>query len=216
MRHECGSRFFDWFLKEKAAKLKLSAIASVRERAGLGSPPCAFNTNASETVNFMLKSKVDYKKNAIPEFIQKMFDLLTNQEEELQCAVCGLGKWRFTPAFKYLEVTSATWFCMKADERRRYLENRVHGTYLIDAQEYTESATSIPAVDGPVADDSTQLPSSLMIGTEKTYHLSVNVESFSKSVSVPFLTLSGMLEIYFRTPPITSPCLQEVIHKQEW
>ena len=31
-----------------------------------------------------------------------------------------------------------------------------------------------------------------MIGTEKTYHLSVNVESFSKSVSVPFLTLSGI------------------------
>lgn len=72
-------------MNKKASLLKSSAISSVRERAGLGSPPTSFNTNACETVNFMLKSKVDYKKSDIPEFIEKMHDLIIDQQEELPC-----------------------------------------------------------------------------------------------------------------------------------
>jgi hypothetical protein len=184
-RHECGSKFFEWFVKEKAEKLKTSVIAYVRESAGLGSPPSKFNTNASETINFILKSKVDHKKQGIPDFIQKMYDLVINQQEELQRAVCGLGKWCFAPTFQFLQVPSDEWFCMKPEVRRRYVDNRVHGTYLADADITTVSQKS-PDVE--------EVNNSITTTTSKQQlnHLSVSVESFAKSVSVPLLTLSGI------------------------
>lgn len=35
----------------------------LREEAGLGSPPQPFTTNASESLNAMMKRKVDYKES---------------------------------------------------------------------------------------------------------------------------------------------------------
>lgn len=64
------------FEKEKPAsrpgfyEYKVDAIASgmlksMQEEAGLGVPPSIFTTNASESVNAMLKRKVLYKKNEL-------------------------------------------------------------------------------------------------------------------------------------------------------
>ena len=44
----------------------------VREKAGLGSPPSTFTTNASESINFVLKQKVDFKESEWPEFNEKV------------------------------------------------------------------------------------------------------------------------------------------------
>ena len=45
-----------------------SMIASVRSMAGLGSPPKSFTTNNNESLNHLLKQKVDYKQNEWPAF----------------------------------------------------------------------------------------------------------------------------------------------------
>lgn len=76
--------FYDWFVKEKASIFKTSVISSVRIAAGLGSPPAPFTTNVSETVNFILKSKVQYKKCELPQFIEKVESLVLEQQEEVQ------------------------------------------------------------------------------------------------------------------------------------
>jgi len=55
----CVARFHNWFLAHKAEDFKSSAIHPVREHCGLGIPPDTFTTNASETINSVLKSKVD-------------------------------------------------------------------------------------------------------------------------------------------------------------
>lgn len=54
-----GRQFHVWFVKYEAALLKDTMIRSVREAAGLGSPPDQLSTNASEAVNKILKIKVD-------------------------------------------------------------------------------------------------------------------------------------------------------------
>lgn len=43
--------FFDWFVHNKSSPIVTTMLKSVREEAGLGSPPESFTTNASETVN---------------------------------------------------------------------------------------------------------------------------------------------------------------------
>ena len=52
--------------------IKKFMLRSIREQSGLGSPPEAFYTNASESVNSIIKSKVQYKRNELPELIIKL------------------------------------------------------------------------------------------------------------------------------------------------
>ena len=57
------AKFVDWFFFVcKSHILKSSMLKSVREKCGLGSPPVNFTTNTSESINAMLKRKVDYKR----------------------------------------------------------------------------------------------------------------------------------------------------------
>ena len=57
--------------KYKADVLKCSAIRPVCEEAGLGNPPEMFTTNASESLNAVIKSKVDYQKNELTNLLRK-------------------------------------------------------------------------------------------------------------------------------------------------
>ena len=62
-------------------------LRMTREKAGLGSPPQQFTTNPKESVNAILKSKVDYKRSDLPVFIQKMQQLAEDQGQELELAI---------------------------------------------------------------------------------------------------------------------------------
>ena len=55
--------FVEWFLQYKSSIVKEGLLQCNRQRAGLGDPPPAFTTNASESINALLKNKMDYKKN---------------------------------------------------------------------------------------------------------------------------------------------------------
>ena len=63
-----------------------------RKRAGLGDPPSQFTTNASESVNALLKIKLDYKKHELTVFLDKLKEVINEQERELQRAVIDRGK----------------------------------------------------------------------------------------------------------------------------
>ena len=92
--NDLGNTFHEGFVREKATVFITSAIRPVREAAGLGMPPIQFTTNDSETVNFVWKSNVGYKKNKLPRFIEKMQSLINEQQEELERTVYGHGKWK--------------------------------------------------------------------------------------------------------------------------
>ena len=46
-------------------------LPTVREKAGLGSPPTPYYTNEVESKNKVLK-EVQYKSSQLPEFVEKM------------------------------------------------------------------------------------------------------------------------------------------------
>ena len=53
-----GPFFFQWFKTHKAMEVKESMLRSLREKAGLGSPPSPFYTNICECLNSILHEKV--------------------------------------------------------------------------------------------------------------------------------------------------------------
>ena len=61
--------FYDWFVSEKSSTVRNNMIQSVRKEAQLGDPPEKFYTNASESINNVLKLKVDRKPQTLMDFV---------------------------------------------------------------------------------------------------------------------------------------------------
>ena len=70
-------------------------LRPVRIRAGLGNPPSSFTTNASESINALLKNQVEYKKSDVPIFLEKLRDAIDEQQREVERAIVNNGKYRF-------------------------------------------------------------------------------------------------------------------------
>ena len=83
---ESGIRtgFFDWFSQYKVENIVSGMLKPVRREAGLGNPPSLFTTNASESINAILKKKVDYKKNELHVFINHLKQQADEQEKEIE------------------------------------------------------------------------------------------------------------------------------------
>ena len=58
-------QFYSHFCSVKANTIRHHMRKDIRESVGLGSPPTIFTTNASESMNAVLKKQVSYKKNTM-------------------------------------------------------------------------------------------------------------------------------------------------------
>lgn len=119
-------QFYHWLLKNEVEDMKSSMIASVRESAGLGSPPVAYTTNRNESMNNVAKAYADYRQSNWVELADNMFDLVNTQFKEVEKAVFCMGEYRFKAAYKSLEVENSKWFLMSSDQRQKHLR-RVWG-----------------------------------------------------------------------------------------
>ena len=91
----------------------------VSEQAGLGSPPQSFTTNASESVNAVMKVKVDYKRSELLEFIEKIRALVMEQQIEIEMAVVNQGKYKLKQTYRSLGVCQSEFYKMTREQRSR-------------------------------------------------------------------------------------------------
>lgn len=116
------SGIYEWFVQYKASTMKSTMIKNVREEAGLGVPPEPFSTNASETVNSIIKAHVLYKSSQLMEFVAKLKEVIDEQEREIERAVIGRGKYEFKEEYSHLKVSEVKWFKMSKEEREAHLK----------------------------------------------------------------------------------------------
>ena len=119
-------KFVKWFADYKSPVVKNSMLKSLHQRCGLGSPPVAFTTNASESVNALLKKKVDYKRNELPRFLHHLKALIDEQEQEIQKSVVNRAKYVLIPEYKKFQKSENDWFMkMSETDRARHLQRFV-------------------------------------------------------------------------------------------
>lgn len=109
--------FYQWFQNTQVELFCSSMIQSVRSCAGLGSPPQAYTTNNNESINSLLKHKIQYKKQEWPQFNSKMYDLVMEQQEEFKKAICGSGEYELCDEYKDFEVPHSQWLKMTPEQR---------------------------------------------------------------------------------------------------
>ena len=110
--YEVQPGFYDWFVQNKTTTIMRSMMKPVREEAGLGSPSEPFTTNASETVNSIIKSHVSYKPSQLVELTEKFKEAIDEHEREMERAVIGRGKFQFREEYQHLRVSETQWFKM--------------------------------------------------------------------------------------------------------
>ena len=169
-------RFIDYFMAHKASVIRDTMLRSVREESGLGCPPDIFTTNASESINAMLKQKVDYKRNELPAFIDKVKELVQEQQREVERAVIRRGKYQFRERYRYLEVAESKWFAMNSEQSRKHLF------------QITSTLVSEASGNGLQFESSASESRQTCVAPS----LSVNLESAAEQVRVPFKCLEGI------------------------
>ena len=111
--------FLEYFMANKVPVIRNTMLRSVREECGLGCQPQIFTTNASESINAVLKNKVNYKRNELPDFIGKLKEVIAEQQREVERAVIGRGKYRFRQQYRFLEIQESKWFVMNTEQRKK-------------------------------------------------------------------------------------------------
>ena len=151
----------------------------VREEAGLGSPPEPFTTNASETVNSIIKSHVSYKPNQLMELTEKLREAIDEQEREVERAVIGRGKFRFKEEYQHLQVAETRWFKMKPEQRQAHLRK--------------VATASVNTSTSDISDDVTETGGDSSLTKDVSpLSLSLDVSSVSEGIAVPLPCLQGI------------------------
>ena len=143
------AKFCSWFDVYKKEILRDTMLLPVRERAGLGSPPEPFYNNASECINNVIKVKVDYKKNELPMFITKVLDLIGEQQQEVEKAILGSGKYGLRCSS--LEVSQSKWYTLSCEMRKKHIKklNTVPITCLFEGRSsFQASSETISHLEG--------------------------------------------------------------------
>ena len=117
-------------------------IASVRTAAGLGNPPEGYTTNASESLNNVLKRKVNFKRSEWPQFNNVLFDLIREQQEEFVKAVFSQGEYKMIDECQDLQVTHLNWIQMNSAQRKSKIEKAQKAKLHKDSHVFVEPEQS--------------------------------------------------------------------------
>ena len=180
-------RFLQYFVGNKVPVIRNTMLRPIRLDCGLGNPPDIFTTNASESMNALLKHKVDYMRNELPVFIDKVKELAAEQQMELERAVVGRGKYQFQEKYRFLQVTESKWFTMNAQQRTKHL-SKVQSLAVTEVHDSTlECAVALSATTLPRThlEGHTASPSS-------PSDLSVDVLSAAQGMTVPLTCMEGI------------------------
>ena len=121
-RKEYNPTFYTWFVKNKSEDFCNHTLRGLREDVGLGSPPVPFFTNASESINAVLKETVSYKKQQWAVFNNKVKKAVENHQHEIEKAIIGIGQYRIRQQYSFLVCSEDTWFRMTSDQRLVYIK----------------------------------------------------------------------------------------------
>ena len=86
--------FFHYFKTHYSTIIRSTMLKGLRTSVSLGSPPAIFTTNPSESLNAVIKRKVDYKATEWPQFNDQMKQMVEGQREEAIRALSGRGQYR--------------------------------------------------------------------------------------------------------------------------
>ena len=134
-----------WFIVYEVELFCSLMIASVRCLAALGNPPKYYTTNSNESLDNLLKTKVDFKRCEWPKFNEILVAVVSEQQEEFPKAVFSQGEYEFRNEYKHLQVTHLDWIQMSREQRESKIEKALKAKLdCAQKQKYNDNITINP------------------------------------------------------------------------
>ena len=111
--------FYQWFVRNHADSIEASMLKPVRQRAGL--EDSLFTTNDNEGINNLLKLTTGHTKLSLVELIEKVHQIVNQQDTLIEGAIIGQGDVKLTKPYAHLAVSPDSWRKMNPSARRKYL-----------------------------------------------------------------------------------------------
>jgi conjugal transfer/entry exclusion protein len=73
-------------------------------------------------MNNLAKSYTDYHKSIWVQLSKNLYKLVTDQSQEVEKAVIGMGEYHFKPAYQHLNVDTTKWFNMSPEQRQKHMK----------------------------------------------------------------------------------------------
>ena len=143
--------FYDWLVRNEVEVMKTSMIASVRQDAGLGYPPTQYPTNRNKSINRVVQQycNTDCTYSTWIQLSNKLYDLIINQQKEVEKAINGMGEYKFKDPYRHLEIESAWWFKMTPDQRRNAIQKVLKEKCILYESQNDQPSTSTVSQSGP-------------------------------------------------------------------
>ena len=116
-------QFHSWFVKYCKDEVKDTMLKSKRIECGLGNPPEPFYTNDVESQNQVIKHQTQYKAKELPDFIATMQTMITNQKQEIERAVVGVGEYQLVDEYKHLKIPTRKFCQMTQMQKDKHLRS---------------------------------------------------------------------------------------------
>ena len=129
-------------------------IRPLREKAGLGSPPAPYYTNDIESKNNILKQHLQRKASQLPEFVESIKVLITEQRSEVKKAVATYGEYRVVSCYSNLACKRQKWFKMTEKQRQNKIKQFMKAPIApsrddSDGEEIRDQATPLDCLSLP-------------------------------------------------------------------
>ena len=132
--HDNGTKFVEYFLKQKAVVIRETAKADIRSVCGLGYPPKVYTQNANECMNRLIKAEDNSnyfkKKKSLLPYIERIRSEIQRQQNEQFLAVIGRGQYQLTDEFSFLKVEERNFYKM-TDLQKKSLKHKFFLSVLV-------------------------------------------------------------------------------------
>ena len=128
--------------------------------------------------NSMVKNQAHYKRSEMFEFVEKLKQLISEQDREAERALIGRGKYELRPQYVSLHVLEVKWFAMSVQQREQHLKKFLN-TSILDVIPSSDVAQGSSQTSESPAESNNPCASSL----------SVNVSEVATCIRIPLSSL---------------------------
>ena len=115
-----------WFRLHVAPIIRDNMNTELLQSLGVGGE--RYTQNNSESVNAIIKRYVNFQKQDILKFVNDLEECVQEQQNEVDKAILGLGRWSLADNYSNMRVSAGNWFGMMSPVDKIEAVNSFHST----------------------------------------------------------------------------------------
>ena len=139
---------YRWFALQIAPIIRENMHSELLPDLGLEEEK--YTQNHSESLNALVKRYVSFQKQNVLEFVNDLKECVHEQQNEVDKAIIGLGRWKVSPCYAHIRQKTSSWFgSMSLAEKWDTLSSIHKASPVFSTSSINANSLGIDAHEGP-------------------------------------------------------------------